>query len=109
MQHVDDLSIVVFSNSECKRKRNDGMAVLQVLQAKDDPYSVLGATQAMSKEQIHFCYRKRSLQCHPDKNTHLRATEAMQLVNAAWAFLKHEEFREAYDRKRKRRQKKQAQ
>ena len=98
--HADENFEVEAPSSECIR--NNEIAVLEVLRAKGDHYAVLGATQDMTKEEIRTCYRRKSLECHPDKNKHSRATEAMQLVTAAWAFLQHAESRRAYDKKKKR-------
>ena len=83
----------------------DETCVVDVLRARGDHYAVLGATIDMTKEEIRACYYRKSRSCHPDKNEHSKATEAMQLVTQAWAFLQEPKSRRAYDKNKEQRNK----
>ena len=78
---------------------DDAKAVLQVLQAKGDYYAVLLASHTMSDNELRLQYHKQSLSCHPDRNHHPQATQAMQLVIEAWAFLQHPASKQLYDKR----------
>ena len=64
-----------------------------------NPYEVLGVSPNASNEEIQLAYRQHALRWHPDHNPEDEyALRMMQRVNAAWAILKDEQSRLAYDR-----------
>ena len=64
-----------------------------------NPYEVLGVSPNASNKEIQAAYRQHALRWHPDRNpTDDYAMRMMQRVNAAWAILKDEHSRSAYDR-----------
>ena len=64
-----------------------------------NPYEVLGVSQDASYAEIQAAYRQHALRWHPDRNANDDYAYRMMLrVNAAWAILKDEESRAAYDR-----------
>ena len=64
-----------------------------------NPYEVLGVSPNASSKEIQAAYRQHALRWHPDRNPNDEyAMRMMQRVNAAWAILKDEYSRSAYDR-----------
>ena len=64
-----------------------------------NPYGVLGVPSNASTAEIQAAYRQRALRWHPDRNADDEySLRMMQRVNAAWAILKDEQSRSAYDR-----------
>ena len=64
-----------------------------------NPYEVLGVSPNASNDEIQAAYRQHALRWHPDRNPgDDYALRMMQRVNAAWAILKDEQSRAAYDR-----------
>ena len=64
-----------------------------------NPYEVLGVSPNASNEEIQGAYRQHALRWHPDRNPNDEySMRMMQRVNAAWAILKDEDSRAAYDR-----------
>ena len=64
-----------------------------------NPYEVLGIPSNASIAEIQAAYRQHALRWHPDRNPNDEyAMRMMQRVNAAWAILKEEQSRSAYDR-----------
>ncbi len=63
-----------------------------------NPYEVLGVPSKASIAEIQTAYRHHALRWHPDRNPNDEyAMRMMQRVNAAWAILKDEDSRSAYD------------
>lgn len=54
---------------------------------KQDCYDVLGVSRNATKEEIKSAFRKKAIQCHPDKNPD----------NREWAEAKFKELAEAYE------------
>lgn len=64
-----------------------------------NPYEVLGVPTNASTGEIQVAYRQHALRWHPDRNPNDEySMRMMQRVNAAWAILKDEQSRAAYDR-----------
>ena len=64
-----------------------------------NPYEVLGVSPNASNEEIQAAYRQHALRWHPDRNPNDEySMRMMQRINAAWAILKDEHSRAAYDR-----------
>ncbi len=64
-----------------------------------NPYEVLGVSPNASNEEIQAAYRQHALRWHPDRNPDDEySMRMMQRINAAWAILKDEHSRAAYDR-----------
>lgn len=62
-----------------------------------DYYAILGIPQSADIDTIRKAYRKRAMECHPDRGgSHAQMT----LVNEAWEVLSQPELRENYDRAR---------
>lgn len=63
-----------------------------------DYYSVLGISKSASAEEIKKAYRKKALQCHPDKNPGDAEAEAtFKKVSEAYEVLSDENKRKIYD------------
>lgn len=63
-----------------------------------NPYEVLGVATNASTAEIQAAYRQHAMRWHPDRNPNNEyAMRMMQRVNAAWAILKDEDNRTAYD------------
>ena len=64
-----------------------------------NPYEVLGVSPNASNQEIQAAYRQHALRWHPDRNPNDEySMRMMQRVNAAWAILKDEDRRAAFDR-----------
>ncbi len=64
-----------------------------------NPYEVLGVSPNASNQEIQAAYRQHALRWHPDRNPNDEySMRMMQRVNAAWAILKDEDSRAAFDR-----------
>lgn len=63
-----------------------------------DFYSVLGVTREATPEEIKKAYRKRALECHPDRNPdNPKAAEEFKKVSEAYEALSDEGKRRIYD------------
>lgn len=65
----------------------------------EDLYEVLGIPQADAndKSAVRKAYLTRSVQVHPDKNSHPQATQAFQRVAEAWQTLSDDQMRAKYN------------
>ncbi len=63
-----------------------------------DYYKVLRVGPGATKQTIDAAYRRMAFQYHPDHNRSKEATRMMQQLNAAYATLKDDWTRKAYDR-----------
>ncbi|GBG25751.1 DnaJ protein-like [Hondaea fermentalgiana] len=74
-------------------------AVVESILAADSLYEVLQVTraEAQSNRVLRKAYLKRSMECHPDKTSHPRATEAFQRVAEAYDTLGDSLKRAQYD------------
>ncbi len=67
--------------------------------AKPDFYQVLGVTRSASADEIKKAYRKKAMDLHPDRNPDdPEAERRFKEVNEAYAVLKDDQSRAAYDR-----------
>jgi diphthamide biosynthesis protein 4 len=58
-------------------------------------YQILGISSNSTVDDIRQAYKRKLLQCHPDKN---KANElSIDLIVEAWSTLKNEESRKIYD------------
>ncbi len=62
-----------------------------------DPYEVLGVPRSATQRQIRAAYVARARRAHPDL-VGARGLDVMRALNAAWALLKDEAHRAAWDR-----------
>jgi len=62
-----------------------------------DYYSLLGIAPSADQEAVKKAYRKRALECHPDRGG---SHDTMVLVNEAWVVLSDPESRARYDEAR---------
>ena len=63
-----------------------------------DYYSILGITPSANIDTIKQAYRKRALECHPDRGG---SNSQMVLVNEAWLILSNPTTRQHYDSARR--------
>ncbi|MCC5805592.1 MAG: molecular chaperone DnaJ [Opitutales bacterium] len=67
--------------------------------AKEDYYSVLGVERDATPEQIKKAYRRKAVECHPDKHKGDKAMEErFKTLSEAYEVLKDADKRAAYDR-----------
>ena len=67
--------------------------------AKQDFYATLGVAREASAEDIKKAYRKRAMECHPDRHAGDKHAEArFKELNEAYDVLKDDQKRAAYDR-----------
>lgn len=52
-----------------------------------DPFRVLGIPRGSNIATIRAAYRAKALELHPDQNPHIDTTDAMAMVNEAYAQL----------------------
>jgi len=64
---------------------------------KRDYYDILGVAKNASKEEIKKAYRKKALECHPDRNKTAGANEKFKEVNEAYEVLSNPRKKETYD------------
>mmetsp|Transcript_10076 Transcript_10076/g.17720 ORF Transcript_10076/g.17720 Transcript_10076/m.17720 type:complete len:217 (-) Transcript_10076:112-762(-) len=64
---------------------------------KTSLYDVLGVSSKASQADLRKAYLQRSMQCHPDKSDHPKATEAFQRVAEAYDILSDIGKRREYD------------
>ena len=69
----------------------------RVLRSGGCHYAVLGLARTVLAADLKKSYHKLCLRLHPDKAAHPQATQAFQLVQAAFATLKEPAERAAYD------------
>lgn len=63
----------------------------------DNPYRVLGVSQGADLGAIQQAWRKRSRECHPDRNPDPQAVERFRAIQEAWAILSDPERRARCD------------
>ena len=66
-----------------------------------DPYDVLQVVPTADQEVVQAAYRALALKYHPDRDTTQRAANKMGDLNRAYAILRDERSRAAYDRSRR--------
>jgi curved DNA-binding protein CbpA len=66
-----------------------------------DPYAVLQVVPTADVEVIHAAFRALALKYHPDRDATRRAATKMEDLNRAYAVLRDERSRAAYDRSRR--------
>ncbi|MDP3998448.1 MAG: DnaJ C-terminal domain-containing protein [bacterium] len=64
---------------------------------KRDFYDILGIDKNSSPEEIKKAYRKKALECHPDRNKSPQATQQFKEVNEAYEVLSNVDKKSAYD------------
>ena len=67
-----------------------------------DPYAVLQVVPGCEQEVVHAAYRALARKYHPDHDATRRAEGKMAELNRAYALLRDEAGRAAYDRSRRR-------
>lgn len=65
-----------------------------------DFYKILGVSSDASQEAIKAVYRKKMLECHPDRNPSDEAQELAKSINEAWSVIGDPEKRKQYDLQR---------
>jgi curved DNA-binding protein CbpA len=64
-------------------------------------YEILGVPKTATRDEINFAFRKKAMECHPDRFTDEKDKEAakakFQMVNEAHDILSDESKRNAYD------------
>ena len=66
-----------------------------------DPYAVLQVVPGADQEVVHAAFKALALKYHPDHDATRRAAEKMAELNRAYAILRDEKSRAAYDRSRR--------
>jgi curved DNA-binding protein CbpA len=67
-----------------------------------DPYAVLQVVPTAEKEVVHAAFKALALKYHPDHDQTRRAADKMAELNRAYALLRDERSRAAFDRSRRR-------
>jgi curved DNA-binding protein CbpA len=68
-----------------------------------DPYAVLQVVASAEQEVVHAAFKALALKYHPDHDQTRRAADKMAELNRAYALLRDEKARAAYDRTSRRR------
>ena len=66
-----------------------------------DPYAVLQVVPTCDQEVVHAAFKALALKYHPDRDSTRRAADKMAELNRAYALLRDERSRAAYDRSRR--------
>jgi len=66
-----------------------------------DPYAVLQVVPGADQEVVHAAFKALALKYHPDHDATRRAADKMAELNRAYALLRDERARAAYDRSRR--------
>jgi curved DNA-binding protein CbpA len=66
-----------------------------------DPYAVLQVVPTAEQEVIHGAYRALAFKYHPDRDATRRAADKMAALNRAYAVLRDQQTRAAFDRNRR--------
>lgn len=68
---------------------------------EDDLYFILGVEIEVSEDDLKKAFRKKAMECHPDRNQNNPEAEiSFKKLNEAYNILKDPEKRKSYDRKR---------
>lgn len=84
----------VFMVQERDRKRNDRRSLVGRGFGMKDYYTILGVAPDVSASNLKRAYRKKAMDCHPDRGG---SHEAMVSVVEAWEALSHSDSRKRYD------------
>ncbi len=89
-----------FGQGNNNHTRSDGFAPgAQRPSGKRDYYEVLGVARDATADQIKAAFRKRAMECHPDRHPGDKVKEAeFKEINEAHEVLKDPEKRKYYDR-----------
>lgn len=71
-------------------------------EASFDPYAILQVVPRAEQEVITAAFKALALKYHPDHDATRRAAEKMAVLNRAYAMLRDEATRAAYDRSQRR-------
>ena len=73
------------------------------MEYKEDYYKILGVKRGASKAEIKAAYKRRAVECHPDKfasasqNVKAQKTREFQALNEAYSCLYDDKSRRVYD------------
>lgn len=89
-------SEIMSSSPPEQAQAEEHYAVLEILNACSH-YQVLDVPITVESAALRRAYLTKSVQVHPDKCNHPKATEAFQRVAEAWTVLSNDETRAEYD------------